>query len=252
MKLFYTLLVVMASSFYLKAQTLKAEYQIVQDIYANVDGKGDRKITALESVGFLYRKDSRYIYFQKPSYLDQYPSGKIVENVGANHNYSINLFMDTVQRLNYKDMDSLIKRYRPDMTGKDGINFNYIQNFEADFYTWEMHSETKEIQGLKCQKASLTIREIPQWVVWFTAQVPMQAGIDNIIGIPGLIVEAESIPLKARYSLIKYTAGISIPDEVFWPAEFKQPFEKMRDLKKSNNTSTEKTKLQKLAELTNQ
>lgn len=252
MKLYALLYLFLLAPIFISAQTVQAEYKVTKDIYANIDNTGEKKIASLSYTGYLYRKGGKYIYFQKPNYLNDYPDGSIKISKGPNSNYYVGIGMDTVQRLNYKDMDSLIKKYRADVSGRGNVNSNYIQKFDADYFSWEMIPETRIINGLKCQKATLTIMGFPQWIVWFTDKEPMQAGIDNIIGLPGLVVEAECLPLKTHFSLISYTTNQDFPSSVFNPAEFNQPFEKVYDMKKSNNQTPQKTKLQKLSELTNQ
>ena len=244
------ILILLSHSLTIKGQTIEAKYKVSQDILMNFEGVGLKKIVTLESTGYLYRKMNRYIYFEKPDYLDLYPTGNVQTRISPNHIHNLQICMDTIQKLSYKDMDSMIKRHRMDIAGKGGVDFNYVQKFSADYFNWDYSGETKEIQGLVCQKASLKMRGKIEWVVWFCPDIEMQAGIFNIIGLPGLIVEAENLVLNSKYSLESYSYLKDIRDEVFWPSEFLQPFRQMPDMKQG--TSGEKSKIQKQAELTTQ
>lgn len=234
-----------------KAQRIEATYVVSKDININLEKFGNKKIASLESIGHLYRKGGRYMYYETPNYLGSYPDGSIKYKVSADEDHYVGICMDSVQRLSYKDMDSLVRIYRPHIDGKARAKFNYRQRFDADFYEWQMIKETKNINGLRCQKAELRIKDNLQWVVWFTGDVPMQAGIGNIIGIPGLVVEADNIPLSTHYKLNSYVVGNEVAEEIFHPREFKQPFTTLADLKKSSVQSP-KSKIQKQADLTNQ
>lgn len=245
-------LIFIANFFFLvvKSQSIEATYQVSQDIFATLDGE-KKKVATIESTGHLYRKDGRYIYFENPNYLDKFPGGMVKINVAADQVHFVGLCEDSVQKINFKNMDSLMRYYRPHISGKGQSKVNYKQYFDADYFQWEMIPETKQIQGLKCQRAMLSINNSLQWIVWFTSAIPMQAGLMNIIGIPGLIVEAESVPMNTRYSLVSYTLDKEIPEKVFHPKEFEQPFE-LRPKPVKRTTTPEKSKIQKQAELTNQ
>ena len=229
-------------------QMFEAKYEVTTDVVVQLENIGEKKIATLSSTGFFFRKANKYIYFEKPNYLESYPDGYIRTEIAANHFHTMEFCMDSVQRLTYKDMDTLIKRYRMDMSGKNNVKFNYLQYFQPGFYNWEFGNETKEIQGLKCQKATLKLNGSLQWIVWFCPDIPMQTGILNISDLPGLMVEGDNIPLKSHFVLSNYSTNSDFSNEIFWPAEFNQPFEKRPDLKKSA-IPNEKTRIQKQAEL---
>lgn len=253
MKIIFIVLAALLLPFYSNSQTFEAQYKVSEDIYANLGNQGLKKALSLDYTGYFYRKGGRYIYFEKPNYLNTYPSGSFKFNTAEHSVTSIALSMDSIQNLSSRDMDSLVFRMRPNMSGKGQVGYNYMQKFDSNFFQWDLFPETKIVNGLKCQKATLTLRGKPQWSVWFTSDIPMQAGIDAIMGLPGLVVEADCIPLNKHYSLVKYSANMPVADKVFWPAEFNQRFEKLSDMKAAVPSGpAKKSKIQRQADLTNQ
>ncbi|QJD96644.1 GLPGLI family protein [Mucilaginibacter robiniae] len=233
------------------AQTLAARYMVTQDII----GAGplqDKKLTTIESTGYLYKNGGRYLYYEKPGYLEKYPDGNISLQVDATQNYNFSLCTDTLQYISYTNTDSLIRIYRPTVTGKHGPGINYRQHYEADYFTWVMLPETKVINGLKCQKATMSIRNLLQWIIWFTPKVFMQGGVKGIIGVPGLVVEAECSPLRTKYTLLEFSESVPLKASVFDLAELKEPYDQMPPLLKANIQPVGKSKIQKQADLTNQ
>ena len=250
LKPYFFILILLLFVLTTKGQSFEARYKVLQDVEVNIDTK-ILKVTTLESTGFFYKKNNQYIYYEKPNYLKKYPDGVIITSITPEHQLNLSLCMDTIQRINYTAMDSLVLRNRVDMGGKGNVDFNYVQKFELNVFNWVFQTETKEIQGLKCQKATLSINGNPEWSVWFCPDIPLQAGISNILDLPGLVVEAENIPTKTYYYLDYYTTTTNIDDNVFWPKEFLQRFETLPDRKRRNG-STPKTKTQKQVELLNQ
>lgn len=222
--LFFILLLSFAGLGY--AQRFEATYKVEKDITVELDNGTNRKVATLEYAGHLYRLDNRYMFFKKPLYLQQYPSGSVQARLSETNTHEFALPMDTVQGISYKAMDSLLFRYRFDMSGKDKVKNNYVQAFEPGFQQWQFLPDTKEINGLKVQKAVLNNKASgePIWEVWFCADIPMEAGPSNIVGLPGLMVEGISFPFKEKYSLQSYAGNSNFPDHVFWPGEFGQPF----------------------------
>ncbi|MFN4008179.1 MAG: GLPGLI family protein [Chitinophagaceae bacterium] len=247
MKYITTILLLLGIQSYGQVSSLEATYQVIENVDITINGKVEKTLT-LESTGFLYKKQNRYIYFQKPNYLAQYPNGTITTLVKDKYVHNHLLCTDTLQSINYTAMDSLILRFRPNMGGAGQVDFNYVQKFELNVFNWVYLPEIKEIQGLRCQKATLAINGYPQWIAWFCPDIPMQAGVDNILDLPGLVVEAECIPIKSKYYLQQYSTTTPIDDSIFWPNEFKQRFEVLAD-RKRKTTVAPKNKTQKQVEL---
>jgi GLPGLI family protein len=246
-----SVLILMFSLYKAKAQTLAAHYTVSQNIIGT--GPLEGKILAtIESTGYLYRDGGRYLYYEKPGYLEKYPDGNISVQIDATNSYSCGLCTDTLQYINYINTDSLFRVNRPHFNGGQGLKINYKQEYEADYFTWDVLPETRVINGLKCQKATMSIRNNLQWIVWFTPKVKVQCGINGIIGVPGLVVEAECPPLQTKYTLVDFSESVPLNASVFDLAELKEPYDQMAPLLKSNIMPAGKSKIQKEADLTNQ
>jgi GLPGLI family protein len=234
-----------------ESQTLAARYMVTQDII----GAGpfqDKTLAIIQSTGYLYRNGGRYLYYEKPEYLEKFPNGNIKIQVDDTHSYYYSLCTDTLQYISYTNTDSLLQVYRPHVNGKHGPLPNYKRLYEADYFNWVILPESRVINGLKCQKATMSIRDNLQWVIWFTPKVRMQGGVKGIVGVPGLVVEAECPPLKTKYTLLDFSESVKLPASVFNLAELKEHYEQMPPLLKANIQPAGKSKIQKQAELTNQ
>lgn len=64
--------------------------------------------------------------------------------------------------------------------------FYYEQ--EQDFFNWQIHPETKMIEGYETQKATTSFAG-RKYVAWFTPEVPLPEGPYKFNGLPGLILE---------------------------------------------------------------
>lgn len=66
--------------------------------------------------------------------------------------------------------------------------FTYEDEFEPIY--WTILSEEREIEGLKCYKATAHYKG-REWEVWFTPEINYPAGPWKLRGLPGLILEAQ-------------------------------------------------------------
>lgn len=99
-------------------------------------------------------------------------------------------------------------------------------------YNWKITDETKTIKGFFVKKAVAESIEVPKddpayygkVYAWFTEEIPIPAGPDRYVGLPGLILEIEyekstkktvieSINFKPDYKLKKIDDGIEVPDK---------------------------------------
>jgi GLPGLI family protein len=227
-------------------QSLEAHYTVTTNFEIPLKD-GAVKKGSVDLAGTLYRKQNRYIYFERPLYLEKYPDGSISVNISPTEASAYVVSTDTLQSINYSDYDSLTNRYRVDY--KVDVR-NNVRHFDRNFYSWTFLPEKKDINGLHCQKASLTMNGNPQWTVWFCPDIQMDANPGNIKSLPGLVVEADNIPLKKHYTLDTYSANTNIADKNFWPNEFNEKFQEGAPLVKTGDQKINKT--QKQAELLKQ
>jgi GLPGLI family protein len=219
------------------SQNLVAKYAITEKKEIDLDGK--QKTFFIELTGHLYAKNGRYIYWESPDYLKKYPTAEInIETAkGAT---TISLSKDTLQFLRYIDFNNLILKNKSSNTELD-LNDAPIDEWiiEKDYtLNWEYSDQTKNINGLKCQLAILK----NQWKVWFCADIPSKLGVLNVIGLPGLVVEADNIPLDTHYKLLSYDNQTEVPDNVFELKQLKHTIK--RGILKTIRTK-EKSKLEK-------
>lgn len=247
-----TIMLLSCIAFTGSGQTFEARYKVVKDIFSS-DNKGGQKLLAsLDLEGFLYQKNGRYISFKKPLYLEKYPLGRIDIKISDNNISSISLYMDSLQTISYIDTDSLVLRNRNDNSGTGNTHFNFFRKFEPGIQQWNLSADSKEMNGLKCQKAQLfSAAGTLVYEAWFCPDIPMGAGPMNTCDLPGLIVEMKCLPFNEYWVLEKYTRGAVFDDSVFWPAEFNQPFKEQRPVKRPDKAE-EPSKKEKRMDILNQ
>lgn len=78
-----------------------------------------------------------------------------------------------------------------------GAHYLLDENFPA--IEWEIGQETKQIGGYAAQQAigNFGGRE---YLVWFTTELPFHGGPWKLQGLPGLLLEAESLDGEVRFS----------------------------------------------------
>jgi GLPGLI family protein len=65
---------------------------------------------------------------------------------------------------------------------------------------WKITTETKEITGYKCQKATCTFRG-RDYIAWFTREIPVKEGPWKFNGLPGLIVKVYDMQEHYEFEL---------------------------------------------------
>jgi GLPGLI family protein len=210
---------------HVNAQTLEAHYKIFKSLYTTTENGIRKNIVNLDFDGFLYQQKNRFIYFNRPLYLDKYPDGCIDITIDENNISKIGVPIDSLQDIRYIDFDSLISRSRFDITGSENRGFNVKGNWKPGRIKWQFLSDSKEMNGLKCQKAQwVNANGKLQWVVWFCPDVPVLGGPGYITGLPGIVVEGENKITNEKYVLVSYTSNVNLPAGIFWPQEFNEPF----------------------------
>jgi GLPGLI family protein len=71
---------------------------------------------------------------------------------------------------------------------------------KADFQ-WKILSDTKELLGYNCIKATCNFRG-RNYIVWFTPDIPVSSGPWKFSGLPGLILEARDDHNEYSYALV--------------------------------------------------
>jgi GLPGLI family protein len=71
-----------------------------------------------------------------------------------------------------------------------GKNFLIKDNYNT--LKWNITSESKDIAGHSCVKATTTFRG-REWVAWFASDIPVPYGPWKLYGLPGLILETYDV-----------------------------------------------------------
>lgn len=101
---------------------------------------------------------------------------------------------------------------------KDSI-YSQGQIFKTTYYvkdplhepSWKILPDTKNISGYACQKATGNFRG-RDYDVWFTNEIPIQAGPWKLNGLPGLIIYAEDHTGSIRFTAtsVSELASVSV------------------------------------------
>lgn len=98
-------------------------------------------------------------------------------------------------------------------------------------YSWKITNETKQIQNFTCYKATTAFRG-NTFDVWFTPDIPINAGPWKWYGLPGLILEAtdkdQSVVLKVE-KVEKLTEDIPFPSKGLAKITLPQYFKKWKE-----------------------
>ncbi|PTX62961.1 GLPGLI family protein [Kordia periserrulae] len=123
----------------------------------------------------------------------------------------INASMFPKTRFNYK----IIKHY-----GKD--DFVYYDKIFKDYFMykeskksipWKITTETKTINGFKCQKATTSYAG-RDYTAWFSNEIPITDGPYKFYGLPGLIVKISDAKEHYVFELKKKATVAKMPSVV--------------------------------------
>lgn len=129
------------------------------------------------------------------------------------------------------------------ITVKDSNMGNkYRYPVEMSDLLWQIGDSTKNILGYDCINAKADYHG-RQWLAWFAPDIPVQDGPWQLCGLPGLIMEAETIDNIKKYAF-KIT-GIQKTDEEFKPDFIenkyyntkRKSFLKMKDYSRRNRAA---------------
>jgi GLPGLI family protein len=163
---------------------------------------------------------SLFIAKNNSKYVDDriYNSVVPIATVVSNSEYS-----EASERINSLNNQSLgvYKNYRNSKISIVDLVVDNISLVEEEIPTipWKITTETKEIKGLKCQKAIGDCKG-RTYEAWFCKDYPYSAGPWKLSGLPGLIIEASDTKNQVVFSFVGYeklstnTTDISIPIEI--------------------------------------
>jgi len=83
---------------------------------------------------------------------------------------------------------------------------------------WTLLDDTKEINGMKCQKAKATVHG-REYEAWFSSDLPIPYGPWKLHGLPGLILEAHSTDGAIDFELEENHSVLDAPQEIASPSK---------------------------------
>ena len=96
-----------------------------------------------------------------------------------------------------------------------GVRYSIEENYTAP--KWTVSSESKNIGGYTCQKATTTFHG-REWEAWFCPQLAYPSGPWKLTGLPGLILEAYDTRKEIQFGFQSLTdtssSTIQMPDNV--------------------------------------
>ncbi|MDH7446094.1 GLPGLI family protein [Aquimarina sp. 2201CG14-23] len=129
--------------------------------------------------------------------------------------------MSTVGHASYTFKDS-----KKELFGKEnfmGKEFRF--KGESENLKWKISNETKEINGYNSRKAILESN--PDIYVWFTTDIPVNAGPYIYYGLPGLVLESNSFFQSITASSISYSQENIFKEQL---ASIEQEIKKSNDV----------------------
>jgi len=211
----------------LSAQNMVAQYEVKKTIKG---ASKDLNVPPVNLTCYYYKKGNRIISFLKADYLKEYPNAILRIETGENNGQNFSLYSDSIQGISYFDLDSMILRTR--VIGGLESNDNRWYYFESNYRRWNIFPDSLNLQGMECKRAiELSDNGSPIAEIWFNPEIPMPVGMRNLINVPGLIVKATYYGTSETFTLKSFSTTEDIPDSVFWPKEFNEPFKKQSDLR---------------------
>ncbi|WP_443946848.1 GLPGLI family protein [Pedobacter sp. AW1-32] len=110
---------------------------------------------------------------------------QLKNQVGGNTNVSLsNKSSKRITSTEYYYFHAQKKYFR-----KERLINNYFIETPIDQINWKIMPDTMSFSGIACQKAIATFKG-RNWIAWFAADLPFQAGPWKLNGLPGLIIDA--------------------------------------------------------------
>ncbi|WP_223577844.1 GLPGLI family protein [Sphingobacterium sp. GVS05A] len=92
------------------------------------------------------------------------------------------------------------------LNNENFMNSNFTVKGNVKDYNWQISEDTVNIAGYTCYRA--TLKELPDAVVYFTPDIPVNYGPALYQGLPGLVMQVDS-----DFELIKVTNATFVNDK---------------------------------------
>ncbi|MEM0541154.1 GLPGLI family protein [Flavobacterium sp. j3] len=173
---------------FLYSQSVYVEYLESKKMSENSRKMMPKGMFAMFSKSYLYVlefKNGESIYKNHPKSLNIKPHDTTYIDDGIEKKE--NIFNNQVEKVMYKNYATNELLYTSPR-GKDEVA--YVKEKLID-WNWTITNETKTINQFLCKKATATARGI-NFTVWFTEDIPIDAGPKFLNGLPGLIIYGEN------------------------------------------------------------
>lgn len=167
-----------ASALAVHAQTnpISGLYDYKLKIPAEIQQIQDEKIRSM-AIAQVNAKNNQYaFYFNKALYGFSVASGAVSDGKFlVNGEWSTYIDTKSNSRLSQENL------------------FDKMFTIKEDYLplSWEIESETKEILGKQCVKATSRLGNM-SIVAWFTSEIPVPIGPAGYMGLPGIIMELDT------------------------------------------------------------
>lgn len=201
--------------------------------------------TETELMGlFVDKNESAYLSLRKTKRDSAIAQKMESGGTSANMSVSLNTFpKEKITEIIQKNRQSdEVVMYR----SLGGDRFKITQHIT---YNWHIQAETNEIQGKKCQLATMEYRG-RTYHAWFTDEIPISEGPYKFRGLPGLIVKIEDTKKQHVWELqgIEKFRSIKLNFSKFIPVTemqykkavenyLRDPLSKLKELMQRNNVT---------------
>lgn len=209
------------------------EYKEVMQLDINLDDLGDIPEAAKAMIPTEH-VDNYTLYFDgAASYCTTTKTEETndVDYKSEDEDIQIDIRMGSQERLYYKDLKT-----KETLEEKDLFGRKFLVKGKAEMKKWKIGSETKEILGYTCQKASLTDEEGEVTVVWFTNEIPTAVGPMGMNELPGAVLAVNGEEGRYVVEATKVTLGKVVEGVIVKPKKGKklsqEEFEKVLEEKR--------------------
>lgn len=141
--------------------------------------------------------DTHSLYMEKNAFIKDTTIINAVER--GENSFSV---IPKVSGLQIISKEAILKDYTTStVVVKDKHSaFDIHYDEDSPSFNWNLDSETEEISGYTCNRATLDFGG-RSYVAWYTTEVPISDGPYKFNGLPGLIVKLESVDGEYKFLL---------------------------------------------------
>jgi len=205
------------------------EYENVVKMDIQVDGLPPEVVAQLPKE----QKNKKILYFNPQASVYQNPAEKEKqESTGYKQDdIVINISHEIPDEKTYIDIPGKKLIEQKDLMGR-----LFLIESAAENRKWKMTGKQKKILGYACSEA-VGISKTDTVTAWFTSSIPVNIGPDDIIGLPGMVLEATMGNLTVK--ALKVTPDANVASYI----------KKPKNGKKVTKEEYEKLKKEKMEEL---